>query len=192
MVIVACGVGITYQFTQYFPGENVFVSAAGRWITSDCVFTLCTNVYSTVMIAYRVWKANKAIRRFGGSSLMEVLAIFVESAALYTSWTIFFFASYQSQSNLQFTAVDCWPAMSGIAFMLINVRVGLGWAQRAQDPSTVHSGIGPRTGGGGHGEHSYSMRPLAVNITRVVDQEDDFSPHQKKMGPGVSGEADSV
>lgn len=36
----ACGVGITYQFSQYYPGENVFVSAAGRWITSDCVFTL--------------------------------------------------------------------------------------------------------------------------------------------------------
>lgn len=39
-VASACGIGITYQFTQYYPGENVFVSVAGRWITSDCVFTL--------------------------------------------------------------------------------------------------------------------------------------------------------
>jgi hypothetical protein len=38
--IQVCGVGITYQFTQYKPGENVFLSVAGRWITSDAVFTL--------------------------------------------------------------------------------------------------------------------------------------------------------
>ena len=42
---------------------------------------------------------------------------------------MFFFISYQSHSNLRFVAVDSWPAMSGISFMLINVRVGPGWAQ---------------------------------------------------------------
>ncbi|PCH35876.1 hypothetical protein WOLCODRAFT_140118 [Wolfiporia cocos MD-104 SS10] len=168
--LTVCGVGITYQFTQYTIGEDVFISAAGRWITSDCVFTLCTNVYSSVMIAWRVWNSHRSVKSYGGGNLMKVLATFVESAALYTSWTIFFFASYQSHSNLQFTAVDVWPSMSGIAFMLINTRVGLGWAQTASTfsgISSIASGNNPRP------EQPYPMRPLAVNITREVNKNDD-------------------
>ncbi|TFK38856.1 hypothetical protein BDQ12DRAFT_682617 [Crucibulum laeve] len=187
MGLTACGVGITYQFTQYKPGENVFLSVAGRWITSDCVFTLCTNVYSTIMIAYRVWNVNVSSKKFGGANLNSVLGIVVESAVIYTSWTIFFFASYQSESNLQFIAVDAWSAMSGIAFMFINVRVGLGWAQKANpESSTHHPSVGmiasrvDRSGGGNR--NSFAMRPLAVNITRVVDKDSEYPFDEHSSG----------
>ncbi|KAH9841057.1 uncharacterized protein C8Q71DRAFT_743055 [Rhodofomes roseus] len=173
--LTVCGIGITYQFTQYYPGENVFVSQAGRWITSDCVFTLCTNVYSTAMIGYRVW-TSRHVKLYSGTNLVNVLTTFIESAALYTAWTTFFFISYQANSNLQFTAVDTWSELSGISFMLINVRVGLGWAQtgsRIQYDS--HAGSNRTTNrtdesSGG----SYQMRPLAVKITSVVDHDDDL------------------
>ncbi|KZT01339.1 uncharacterized protein LAESUDRAFT_664142 [Laetiporus sulphureus 93-53] len=180
--LTACGVGITYQFTQYYPGENVFVSAAGRWITSDCVFTLCTNVYCTFMIAFRVWRSHISVKSYSGSNLMGVLATFIESAALYTSWTLFFFISYQSGSNLQFTAVDTWPSMSGIAFMLINVRVGLGWAQTSEKTTTRHT-VSAVSGHRSGETSSFAMRPLAVNITTVIDQEEDYELPAKKVDP---------
>ncbi|KAF8990611.1 hypothetical protein BDQ17DRAFT_1255653 [Cyathus striatus] len=181
--LTVCGIGITYQFTQYKPGEDVFLSAAGRWITSDCVFTLCTNVYSSVLIAWRIWSVNMKSRKYGGTSLTAVLGIVVESAAIYTSWTIFFFASYQSRSNLQFIAVDAWPAMSGIAFTLINVRVGLGWAQKAQSSTSNDRSVGQITSrlgdirSGVTGE-SYGMRPVAVKITQTVDKDSDYHSEQ--------------
>ncbi|KIJ24716.1 hypothetical protein M422DRAFT_194345 [Sphaerobolus stellatus SS14] len=189
--LTICGTGITYQFTRYTPGENVFLSIAGRWITSDCVFTLCTNVYSTVFIGYRIWKVNRASAKYaGGRSLDNVLGIIIESAAIYTSWTIFFFASYQSQSNLQFIVVDCWSSASGIAAMFINVRVGLGWATKAV-PS-IEASIGSQNGSGLNGRDAYHMRPLAANITHIVTEEGDGTYYNSLDGPGKDSESAST
>ncbi|KAJ7309276.1 hypothetical protein DFH08DRAFT_899426 [Mycena albidolilacea] len=158
--LTACGAGITYQFTQYKPGQDVFSSKAGRWITSNAVFTFSTNLYSTALIAWRLWSQTRAIEACRGTrsrSLRSVLAIIIESAALYTAWGIFFFAAYQSRSNLQFIVVDCWPTITGISCMLIHVRVGLGWAQNGSKSSM---GTSPPTP---------SQLQFAVSITREVD-----------------------
>ncbi|KAJ6464063.1 hypothetical protein C8R45DRAFT_911371 [Mycena sanguinolenta] len=171
MGLTVCGVGITYQFTQYEPGQNVFLSVAGRWITSDTVFTICTNVYSTFLISWKIWKTSRLIRPYGGQNLTPVLSMILESAALYTAWTIFFFISYQSQSNLQFIAVDCWPAMSGISCMLIHVRVGLGWAQKSiQSSSTAQSAFAAQP------------QPFAVSVTRAVHTNDEYQLEEIRSG----------
>jgi len=94
------------------------------------------------------------------SNILKVLAIFVESAIIYTAWTIFFFITYQFQSNIQFFAIDVYPSMAGISFMLINVRVGLGWAKIAE-PTVVTTGI---TAGS-----NMPMRPLAISISQVIE-----------------------
>ncbi|KAF7371448.1 hypothetical protein MSAN_00781800 [Mycena sanguinolenta] len=95
--------GITYQFTLYKPGQNVFLSETGRWITSDAIFTLWYAVQfhawlfishllqivsmftaQATFISWRLWNQGRAIQPYGGPSLRSVLAIIVESAALYT------------------------------------------------------------------------------------------------------------
>ncbi|PBL02837.1 hypothetical protein ARMGADRAFT_1006162 [Armillaria gallica] len=174
--LTVCGIGITYQFTQYFPGLDVFASEAGRWITSDCVFTLLTNIYSSTMIAWYIWNTHrKSATAIGGASLLSVLAMFIESAAIYTSWTIFFTASYQSKSNLQFTAVDNWAEVAGIAFSLINVRVGLGWAQKA-GPSYSSAGSSifrSNARGGSAPTTEFPLRPLTINISQAMIKDSD-------------------
>ncbi|TFK33517.1 hypothetical protein BDQ12DRAFT_700743 [Crucibulum laeve] len=116
-----CGIGTTYQLTRYDMGENIFNSQTGRWITSlSC-------------IAGRIIKINQKSISYGGASLTSIVAIIIESAAIYTTWTTFFFISYLSKSNLQFIGADCWSVISGISFMLINVRVALGWAQSGRN-----------------------------------------------------------
>lgn len=42
---------------------------------------------------------------------------------------------------MQFTALDAWSPICGIAFMLINFRVALGWAQKAH---SLNSGLAHR------------------------------------------------
>ncbi|KAJ6464060.1 hypothetical protein C8R45DRAFT_507451 [Mycena sanguinolenta] len=189
MGLTACGVGITYQFTQYHPGQNVFLSEAGRWITSDAVFTLwyggrhvrghrgaqvllfSTNVYSTVLISWHIWRTSRQIRPYGGQNMASVLSIVLESAAIYTSWTLFFFVSYQSQSNLQFIAVDCWPAMSGISCMLIHVRVGMRGAQKSIQSSSIAPATLPAP-----------PQPFSVSITRAVHTNDDYQLEEMRGG----------
>ena len=48
---------------------------------------------------------------------------------LFRSWTILFTATLLAHSNVTLLFIDTLPAIAALSFMLINVRVGLGWAQ---------------------------------------------------------------
>ncbi|PCH42396.1 hypothetical protein WOLCODRAFT_73087 [Wolfiporia cocos MD-104 SS10] len=167
--LVACGTGVCWQFAVYSLGQDVFETSAGRWITSD------------LLIAFRVWRTRIHTHSYGGANIMGALAIIIESAALQTSWNLIFFVTYQAKSNIQFTTCDLWAQFCGISFMLINLRVALGWAQKA---SYQQSSTAPRLTTQqrtlGTESQGFAMRPLAVNITRVVNQEDDFGASIKK------------
>ncbi|KAJ7441086.1 hypothetical protein FB451DRAFT_956093, partial [Mycena latifolia] len=124
--LVVSTIGVAYDFAQFKPGDDVHALANG-WIISDCLCTVFTNVYCTVLIAWKLWRAHRIARPEGGRTLMTVLVIIVESAALSATWAVFFISAYAAQSNLRFL-IDVTPAIVGGANMLIYVRVGLGWA----------------------------------------------------------------
>ncbi|KAJ7089064.1 hypothetical protein C8R44DRAFT_990906 [Mycena epipterygia] len=128
--------GITYDFSQFKVGNNV-VELANGWIIADCVFTVSTNLYCTVLIAWRLWRVQSILKPAGGRTLLSVLAIIVESAALSATWAVFFISAYASTSNLRFL-IDVTPAIVGSTNMLIYVRVGLGWAH-APEPKVAAS-----------------------------------------------------
>ncbi|KAI0725166.1 hypothetical protein C8Q72DRAFT_760139, partial [Fomitopsis betulina] len=137
-VLTWCGlmgisVGVCWQFSQYKLGDTVYRGPFGHWITADGLTTLITNVYCSACISYRVFRARREARRYpslASPNLLSALAILVESAALHTAWNAVFLASFQRANPFQFTAIDLWSPIAGIAFMLINLRVALGWAQR--------------------------------------------------------------
>ncbi|CCM00256.1 uncharacterized protein FIBRA_02286 [Fibroporia radiculosa] len=178
------GTGIVYELSQLSIGNTVFVSQAARWITADYSFTFATNIYSSTLIAWRVWRASQASGPYGGGNLRRLLVTVVESAGLYTIYVVFFFAFYEATSNLQYTFVDTLCQIGGIAFMMINVRVALGWAQKAGATTSVsaHSTAFSRR----NGENSYIMRPVAVDITRIVHKEDDMGQPVKRLSSELS------
>ncbi|KAJ2990813.1 hypothetical protein NUW54_g8366 [Trametes sanguinea] len=123
---VAMGFSVVQLFAAYVPGESIFVNAAQRRIITTAALTLSTNIYGTVSIAYRIWKSNRAMKQevaMPKKGLPEALVIFIESAALYTTWTLFFLVSYSSNSLLEAFAFHCIPAATGISFTLIILSV---------------------------------------------------------------------
>lgn len=85
--------------------------------------------------------------------------------------------------------------MSGIAFMFINVRVGLGWAQKANPELVNISSVKMRDSHSSRGVASdtFVMQPLAVSITKVVDDDDQYRIGSKTSGDGGSfGKLDVV
>ncbi|KAF7353835.1 hypothetical protein MVEN_01069100 [Mycena venus] len=136
--LVVSAVGVLYDFSQFKPGDDVLLLANG-WIPADCAFTICTNVYCTALIAWKLWKVQNVLKTTGGRTLMSVLAIIVESAALSATWAIFFIITYVSWSNLRFL-IDVTPAIVGTANMLIYVHVCLGWAH-APESTTASTAI---------------------------------------------------
>lgn len=94
-------------------------------------------------------------------------------------WTLFFLCAYSANSLLEDFAFHCIPAATGISFMLIIVRVGLGfsWAQHSL-PLAHMGGVGS---GGSHAHVPRTvdgpLRMIALNVTRTVDveRETDFA-----------------
>ncbi|KAF5350367.1 hypothetical protein D9757_011378 [Collybiopsis confluens] len=175
--LTVCGIGLPVQLASFSPDLDIFARQAGQWITSDCAFTLCTNLYSTIMIGYKIWRINRVTlgMSYGARNLLSIMGIFVESAAIYTAWTIFVFVTYLSGSNLQFLGSDIWPYAAGISFMLINVRVSLGWAATSRQKTfaalNVAETLATMTGEEPVFDHRnrFPMRPVAVNITQATE-----------------------
>ncbi|KAJ6615212.1 hypothetical protein B0H10DRAFT_1950061 [Mycena sp. CBHHK59/15] len=107
-------IGVTYDFSRFQPGDSI-PELASQWIIADCVFTVL------------LWRVQNVLKPSGGRTLMSVLVIIVESAALSATWAIFFITAYGVKSNLRFL-IDVTPAIVANANTLIYVRVGLGWA----------------------------------------------------------------
>ncbi|CCM06249.1 uncharacterized protein FIBRA_08498 [Fibroporia radiculosa] len=170
--LTVCGIAVVYQMTRFHLGQNIFITDLGRWLTSNSVFTLCTNLYCTSMIAWRIWRINDTVEGHKSNNLMSVLAIIVESSAIYTIWTIFFLVTYEVGSNLQFLSNQTLSIVAGISFMLVNVRVGMGWEQKP--PQTISTfaaaQITSRTL-----NQSYNLQPMTVCISQAVDCDDDLS-----------------
>ncbi|TFK23625.1 hypothetical protein FA15DRAFT_744953 [Coprinopsis marcescibilis] len=96
--------------------------------------------YSTILIRARSVFTNQDKLKVPTSQFL--LIIIVEGAVVWSAWTLFTFVTYQTNSALMPLAFDGCPAAAGIAFMLINVRVGLG---RDTNPTTLN--IRRRSGG---------------------------------------------
>ena len=69
--------------------------------------------------------------------------------------------------------------------MLISVRVGLGWAQTSSQHTSGAREHMINLEDQARAANTYSMHPLAVNITRVVDQDDGFTKGESRLPDSV-------
>ncbi|KAI0732227.1 hypothetical protein C8Q72DRAFT_958702 [Fomitopsis betulina] len=170
--LCVAGPGVVYSLTQVQTGNSVFIASVARWISADYSFIFATNIYCTCGIAWRVWRGRQKVTYHGGGNLNNVLVTVVESATLFalsSTYITFFFVSYEASSNIQYIAIDTVSAIAGISLMMINVRVGLGWAQQAPlltPPSNASRGTL---------QCPYALRPMTIDIAMSVDTEEDES-----------------
>ncbi|KAJ7278208.1 hypothetical protein C8J57DRAFT_1713129 [Mycena rebaudengoi] len=86
---------------------------------ANFVMSLAINIYCTVLIAWCVWTKSRA------KELMFVVGVLIESAALYTAWTLFTIISSKLGSNIQGFAVGLMAQVAGLTNTIIYLRVGL-------------------------------------------------------------------
>ncbi|KAF8888801.1 hypothetical protein BD779DRAFT_432825 [Infundibulicybe gibba] len=124
-------IGLVCQLISARTHGADFFASWNHWIISACVFTMCTNIYCSDFIMWRLWVSRRRSNLGGGDAIMRAAVIAIESAALYTSWAAFFFVSYETDMGIYLLAGTVWPPITGIAIMLINVRVGLSQVQKS-------------------------------------------------------------
>ncbi|KAJ8072562.1 hypothetical protein PM082_016121 [Marasmius tenuissimus] len=190
--------GMTYELTKYEKGDDIFSSTT--WVICEGVFSMITNVYSTGLIAWRIWETNRhcsayRLNHAASNSLMAATAVFVESALLYSSFLVVYLVTHIAQHGIQSLLADCLPSVAGISFGLINLRCHLSRASRAASQevtlpaapvinlnrgfggSTSHGGEGDRDGLGG--DLAYPMQPsLAIHIATDVQSSEGWMHSQ--------------
>jgi len=89
---------------------------------------MSTNIYSCVLIAWRINRmALRPARSLNRHVASRAICIIIESATLFVGWGVAFLICYEVTDYAAFLIEDAWPPISGIAFMLINIRIGLGY-----------------------------------------------------------------
>ena len=92
----------------------------------------------------------------------------------FRTWTLFYFITYLLQLNIHFLVVGTWATISGIAFTLITVRIGLGWSTPIESTGTVNMSQLPRFGARSAistiGTHSITMH-RAVDVSADGDED---------------------
>jgi len=131
---------------------------------TEAILTMILSIYCTVSMAWKILSVHKGTVKIR-VGVVPVLAVFAESAALYTIWTGLFLLTYVLNSSWTFTTVDTWPAVAGISMLYISFRSGMGWYQLA--PTGTDS-FTPLTGQNTH-EKMRSLDSTVVHITRTND-----------------------
>ncbi|EJU00413.1 hypothetical protein DACRYDRAFT_16884 [Dacryopinax primogenitus] len=87
--------------------------------------TLAQVLTATSLVAFRIWKVDRAAAKFKGSSLLPVVGIVVESGLLYTSLTLVNVTCTALVNPGFYVVLQLMSPIIGITFSLIIVRVGL-------------------------------------------------------------------
>ncbi|KAF7344940.1 hypothetical protein MVEN_01656600 [Mycena venus] len=89
--------------------------------------TLSTNLLATVLLAFRLWRADRDAQKINSphGSLQPLLIVVMESGALYTIMLILAMVSMLNFLAMEFVVNTILPAMISITFSMIFIRVGL-------------------------------------------------------------------
>ncbi|KAJ3576718.1 hypothetical protein NP233_g263 [Leucocoprinus birnbaumii] len=143
---LACAIGLSGPANDTNETPLPLLDAKVRltdWDIAAISITVGITVYVTTMITWIITRPRLHSEvQVLGRGLKRALALIVESAALYTIWNMFFFITgLGPRSEIALCFLDCMPAVYGISVMLINVRVGLGWAM-SYDGAPARNGVG--------------------------------------------------
>ncbi|KAF8879844.1 hypothetical protein BD779DRAFT_1119537 [Infundibulicybe gibba] len=114
-------VGLVYRLINAGTGGAEFLASWNRWIIRACVFALCTNIYCSGLIMWRLLVSRRKYNPgTGGDVIARASIVAVESAALYTAWAIFFFASHGTGKGIYYPfSATVWPPFTGIAIKIM-------------------------------------------------------------------------
>ncbi|TFK32169.1 hypothetical protein BDQ12DRAFT_728920 [Crucibulum laeve] len=174
IALAVTGSMVTYLFSQ---AKQPIFAAAGNWITSCFVLTFLCNLYSTSLIAIRIFMSNRQLARVHshGIGLTKIFEILVESAALYSCCVILSLSTYLAHSNVQFVTVAMTNPIIGIIFCMIVTRAHSS-SSNTSVPSTSRRS---RTTG------SHPLRPMAVKITTEIDGPETMTQDRKSAEFGT-------
>ncbi|KAG1742641.1 uncharacterized protein EDB91DRAFT_1127236 [Suillus paluster] len=171
--ILWCGVAVTGAFAVYSYAEadknidNIFTQATSECIGVFCALTLATNLLSSGLLAYRIWKIerNVSASRTMKVTTTSILRVIMDAALLYSIALLFTIISSLCSSNGAYVVVDMVTQIISITFYMVIIRIALGRKFSSQLPS-ARGGTASETQRG-----SLAMKPLQVHVSKFTQSD---------------------
>ncbi|KAF9030979.1 hypothetical protein BDZ89DRAFT_949212 [Hymenopellis radicata] len=132
LVVSIIANSIALQLFTEVPLGTIFSPTLVHWMNTIYGTAFVQNFMTTSLIAYRIWRQDRASaiagvhsQGSGTSSLIPIVRIIVESAALYMMQLIILIILYARNHNAQFIIQESLVPTIGIVFTLISVRISL-------------------------------------------------------------------
>jgi len=164
---ITSGIGIEVEIAT-LKGSGLFAKSIAAFATSFFSIGLVQNLLTTSLIVWRIWRVNMGVgaRAMGQSSLWPVIAIVLESGALYSANMAALLFTYAAGSYAQYICLDILVPNIGCTFTLIIVRVGLGLTKNASN-GRHQEGSGYAT------QPRIPMSKINISVARTVDIDQD-------------------
>ncbi|KAJ7439041.1 hypothetical protein B0H11DRAFT_2254165 [Mycena galericulata] len=153
---------------------SIFDPRIFEFITLFYTVAVTQNIITTGLMSWRLWQGERRIggHRLGESTLMPILRILVESAALYLFVEILLLATYAAHYNVEYIILESVTPIAGLTFSLITIRINLRSQMKIANMPTETYASNVQTIG------SVPMRRIVIR--RQVEQIDDTETRYEK------------
>jgi len=106
---LVCGIYVCWLFSKV-SNASIFASRLTHFISTFFALGLTQNIITTSLIAFHIWRRDHALSGLnaggGRSSLMPVVHILVESAAIYVAAMLILVILYALHQNTQYILLE--------------------------------------------------------------------------------------
>ncbi|KAL5513677.1 hypothetical protein ACEPAH_4076 [Sanghuangporus vaninii] len=136
---IAVGIGGPHYVSRALPGDVIYVAKVKHWGTAFYAITLVTNFICTVLIALRIWWiGHHSSTSFKSRSLSPILAIIIESGAVYSATLIAIIVTYTIRiPTVSYTDTAVYSLLSGLYDTAVSRIRKLAYALYAYGQNTI-------------------------------------------------------
>jgi hypothetical protein len=128
---VVCYCRFGYHYTQKVCSDvqvvsNVFTDETGRWVAAFITLTFLTNLFSSGLLAYRIWiieREASTIRARKG--IMPIVRMLVDAAILYFVSNCAAIICFARSNNGLYVIGDLINPIISIAFYMVFIRIAI-------------------------------------------------------------------
>ncbi|KAG1842252.1 hypothetical protein DFJ58DRAFT_666040 [Suillus subalutaceus] len=124
--VAVCGTCMVYDFSLTSDAESLFTNETGHWVAGFLIFTFLTNLFSSGLLAYRIWTIEReasTIRTRKG--IMPIVRILVDAAVLYSVPNCAGIICLALSNNGLAVIGDLINPVISIAFYMVFIRIAI-------------------------------------------------------------------
>lgn len=166
--VAGTGAYYIYSFSQTSSiFGDVFSEATSRWISAFYILTLTTNLLSSGLLVYRIWKIERNITNSRTTKITttSILRVVIDAAILYSVALLCTLVNLACSNNGSLVMTDVLTPIISITFYMVIIRIAMGRQNRSR-VLTTREGSTSETDRGDSGY--YPLKPLQVHISRFT------------------------